>query len=178
MLNSYVFGIASKTSILVHCSVYCCNSLTLCYWLDWLIVFICCNAWKCKPSFYYCLCVCVCVCVCVCEKESPWANIHANYPLFFSMWVTSTAWLLTEQCRAMTRNRTCAVKVERTELNHGASRAGPFIIVLLKVFSTILNNMFDRFFADLSLRLNVYINITYADYNREHLLSALCQARF
>ena len=29
------------------------------------------------------------------EEDSPWANICANLPLFFSMWVVTTAWLLT-----------------------------------------------------------------------------------
>lgn len=49
----YVWGLLSKTSILFRCSFNCWNSLTLFYWLYWLIVFIYCNAWKCKPSFYY-----------------------------------------------------------------------------------------------------------------------------
>ena len=29
------------------------------------------------------------------EEDSPWANICAHLPLFFSMWASSTAWLLT-----------------------------------------------------------------------------------
>ena len=52
------------------------------------------------------------------EEDSPWANICASLPLFFSMWATNTAWLLTEWCRSTPRNRTWAAKMEHAELNH------------------------------------------------------------
>ena len=50
------------------------------------------------------------------EEDMPWANVYANIPLFFSMWATSTAWPLTEQCRSAPRSQTQATKVECTEL--------------------------------------------------------------
>ena len=51
-------------------------------------------------------------------EDSPWANIHANLPPFFSMWADSRAWRLTASCRSLLRKWTQAAEAEHTELNY------------------------------------------------------------
>ena len=61
------------------------------------------------------------------EEDSPWADVHANRPLLFSMWATSTAWLLRERCKSTPGNWTQATEAECAELNQQATGAGPQI---------------------------------------------------
>ena len=108
-------------------------------------------------SFRFCCCF-------FAEEDLPWANIHADLPLFFSMWVTSTAWLLTEWSRSMPGNWTWAAKAERT---------GPLGLALVSSSFDIL-----FYIAETTHILKQYIFYTFKNSAEKSTIFSIFQALF